>query len=229
MRVLVDELRGTLTASAPDDEQLAALYAPPSLPWLRVNMVSTADGAATGAGGVTGSINNTVDKRVFHLLRRTSDVIVVGSGTARAEGYGPAVAPLLLVSRSGDVPERLRGAPAGLVLLATTEDSPGLRESRRLLGEENVLVLGRSSVDLGALRGALVDRGLRNILCEGGPHLLADLLTAGAVDELCLTQVPQVVAGGHPRITAGAEVDRALDLRLLLEESGTLLGRWFVR
>jgi riboflavin biosynthesis pyrimidine reductase len=229
MRVLVDELSGTATGAAPDDEQLAALYAPPSLPWLRVNMVSTADGAATGTGAVTGSINNTVDKRVFHLLRRTSDVIVVGSGTARAEGYGPAVVPLVLVSRRGDVPERLRGAPAGSVLLATVEDSPGLQESRRVLGDGNVLVLGRSSVDLGGLRRTLAGRGLRNILCEGGPHLLADLLEAGAVDELCLTQVPQVVAGKHPRITVGVEVDRALDLRLLLEESGTLLGRWFVR
>jgi riboflavin biosynthesis pyrimidine reductase len=229
MRVLIDELTGGPAGREPDAEELGRLYAPPSRPWLRVNMVSTADGAATGPGGVTGSINNPVDKRVFHLLRRTSDVIVVGSGTARAERYGPAVAPLVLVSRSGEVPGGLRGAAPGAVLLATSASAPALVATRTLLGEGNVLVLGRSSVDLVGLRQSLVDRGFLNILCEGGPHLLADLLDAGVVDELCLTQVPQVVGGGHPRITVGADLDRALELRVLLEESGTLLGRWFVR
>ena len=55
------------------------------------------------------------------------------------------------------------------------------------------------------------------------------LLLAGVVDELCLTQVPAVVAGQHPRITVGEDVALALELRLLLEDAGTLLGRWFVR
>lgn len=229
MRVLIDALQGTPPGAEPDDETLARLYAPPTLPWLRVNMVATADGAATGPGGVTGSINNAVDRKVFHLLRRTSDVVVVGSGTARAEGYRSAPVPLVLVSRRGHVPELLRSGAPGSVLIATCADAPGLEESRELLGAENVLALGGSSVDLAGLRDGLADRGLGNILCEGGPHLLADLLGARVVDELCLTQVPTMVAGDHPRITAGEPVDRHLDLRVLLEESGTLLGRWFVR
>ena len=153
MRVLIDALQGTGAGTEPDDGRLAELYAPPALPWLRVNMVSTADGAATGPGGRTGSINNDADRRVFHLLRRTSDAIVVGSSTARAEGYRAAPVPLVLVSLSGQVPELLRGQPGGAVLLATCEEAPGLAESRRQLGSEHVLVLGRDQVDLSALRG----------------------------------------------------------------------------
>jgi riboflavin biosynthesis pyrimidine reductase len=73
-----------------------------------------------------------------------------------------------------------------------------------------------------------VERGFGSLLSEGGPHLLGDLLRVGAVDELCATTVPLLVSGDHPRITAGADADVPLDLRVLVEEAGTLLGRWFV-
>jgi riboflavin biosynthesis pyrimidine reductase len=228
MRVLIDRTGGPELDAEADDERLRSLYAPPRTPWLRVNMVSTVDGAATGASGLTGSINNPADKRVFHLLRSTSDAIVVGAGTARAERYGPAVAPIVLVSRAGKVPAKLQGATSGRVLLATCAASPGLPESRRLIGEENVLVVGEESVDLGMLRSELAGRGLRNLLSEGGPRLLGAMLAAQVVDELCVTVVPQAIAGTHLRITDGAGVDVPLELATLLEEDGTLLGRWLV-
>ena len=228
MRLLIDELFHT-GPGVLDPARLASLYAPPRLPFLRVNMVSTVDGAAAGPSGVTGSINNPADKRVFDLLRALADVIVVGSGTARAEGYGPAEAPIVLVSRRGEVPERLRDAAAGQVLMATCATAAGLADSRRLLGPDHVLVLGREVVDLAALRTELVARGFRHILSEGGPHLLHDLLTAGVVDELCMTFVPMLVGGAQPRITAGDDLDVRLSVGLLLEEDDTLLGRWLVR
>jgi hypothetical protein len=40
--------------------------------------------------------------------------------------------------------------------------------------------------------------------------------------------VPTLVGGSHPRITDGPELDRPLELGLLLEEGGTLLGRWLL-
>lgn len=208
------------------DDDLAELYAPPSTPWLRVNMVSSLDGSATGSGGKSGGINNAADKRVFDTLRRLADVIVVGTGTARAEGYRPAGRPIVLVSRRADVPERLRGAEPGRVLMATVSRAEHLHEARDLLGDDHVLVLGSHRVDLAALREALVARGHRSLLSEGGPHLLRDLLDQGVVDELTATIVPRLVAGTHPRITDGPPIDVPLRLRLLLEHEGTLLGRW---
>ena len=190
-------------------------------------MVSTLDGAATGPNGLTGSINDAADKRVFHLLRRQADAIVVGAGTARAEGYGAGVRPIVLVSRRGFVPPTLAGLPSGSVLMATCSTAAGLEDTRRTLGREHVLVLGEHAVDLAALRDELVTRGMTNLLCEGGPQLLADLLSADLVDELCLTQTPAVVGGEQTRITSGPTAEKHLDLRLLMEERGTLLGRWF--
>jgi riboflavin biosynthesis pyrimidine reductase len=208
------------------DADLDALYAVPSRPWLRVNMISTVDGAATGPDGKSGGINNPADKRVFGTLRRLCDCVVVGAGTARDEGYRDLTKPLVLVSRRGEVPARLRGAEPGRVLMATCEAAEHLDETRALLGDEQVLVLGQHRVDLAELKRTLADRGFTNLLCEGGPQLLRALVAEGVVDELDLTVVPRLLAGEHPRITNGPPVDLDLTLELLLEDGGTLLSRW---
>jgi riboflavin biosynthesis pyrimidine reductase len=207
-------------------DDLAGLYAAARTPWLRVNMVSSVDGAATGASGKSGSINNAADKVVFDLVRELSDAVVVGAGTLRVEGYRPFGKPLVAVSRRASVPPRLRDAPPGKVLLATCAGAEHLAEARSVLGDDHVVVAGDDEVDLAGVLGALHDRGLRQLLCEGGPHLLADLLRADLVDELDATVVPRLVAGDGPRIVDGPPVDVPLTLRLLLEEAGTLLGRW---
>lgn len=210
------------------DADLDEVYAAPSLPWLRVNMISTVDGAATGPDGRSGGINNEADKRVFDTLRRLCDAVVVGAGTARDEGYHQASKPLVLVSRHGRVPDRLRDAAPGSVLMATCAGAELLDETRALLGTEHVLVLGQQRVDLGRLKQTLAERGLTHLLGEGGPHLLRDLLAEGVADELDWTVVPRLLAGEHPRITSGPPVDVPLRLGALLEADGTLLGRWFV-
>ena len=221
MRVLIDSL-------ASPTEELPDLYRPPRLPWLRVNMVSTLDGAATGDSGTSGSINNQADKAVFDALRDQADAVIVGAGTARTENYRVAAVPLVLVSGSGQVPEQLRDAEPGKVLLATCATSPGLARARERLGDEHVIVVGDDQVDLAALRTELVSRGLTNLLGEGGPRLLRDLVAAGAVDELCLTTVPRAIGGEHPRIVVGGPVGADLELVLLLEHESTLLARYLL-
>ena len=187
----------------PDTDDLAELYAVPRLPWLRVNMVSSVDGAATGESGKSGSLNNAADKVVFDHLRSVADVVVVGAGTARAEGYRPTDRPIVVVSRRDELPETLRGADPGSVLVEPLGDAVQFKAS-------------------------LVERGWTNILCEGGPSLLGDLLAAGVVDELCTTTVPLLVGGDHRRITQGPPVGVPLRLHTLLESDGTLLARWLV-
>jgi len=198
---------GVRVLVGPETADLHELYAVPldrrGGPWLRVNMVSTIDGAATGESGKSGSINNEIDHRVLQHLRSVADVIVVGAGTARAEGYRPTDRPIMVVSRRGQLPEGLRGAAPDKVLIAPLDDAVAFKRS-------------------------LADRGWTNILCEGGPSLLADLLAAGVVDELCTTTVPRLLGGDHRRIVDGPPVDVPLRLHTLLESDGTLLARWLV-
>ncbi|WP_245916396.1 dihydrofolate reductase family protein [Nocardioides gansuensis] len=213
-------------------EHLAALYSRPEGhdgPWLRVNFVATADGAAQGEDGRSGTINNAADKKVFVALRRLADVLIVGAGTLRTEEYRPTSIPLVVVSRSGRVPDTLCSAEPGRVLMATCANAPGLAEACETLGEEHVLVLGENEVHFLDLKAALADRGWVEQLSEGGPHLLHAMLAAGVVDELCLTITPRLIAGAHLRIVEGQPLDVPLEPTLLLEEDGTFLGRWRVR
>ena len=232
-----------------DPEALAIAYAYPPLSagrtWVRANFVSTLDGAATGDDGRSGSINTGADRDVFALLRALSDVVLVGAGTARAEGYkrstvrapwtnlceGRTAHPITAVfSRSGDVPPELSRARenSGGVILVTCERAgkEAIDRAQSTLGEDQVIVRGEESVDLSAALDSLATRGLQRVLCEGGPHLMRDLTASGRLDELCLTIAPDLVAGDHPRITAGAAVTANLTPRLLIESEGTILGRW---
>lgn len=236
-------------AGGMDSEGLAVAYAYPGLAagqvWVRANFISTLDGAATGDDGRSGSINTGADRDVFALLRALSDVILIGAGTARVEGYRratvqaprlhlrqgrPAHPTIAVFSRSGDVPTGLSEAreDSGEVLLVTCGRAGGeaIDIAARTLGEDQVIVAGDDSVDLGAAVDLLAERGLRRMLCEGGPHLMNDLTASGRLDELCLTIAPALVGGEHPRITAGAPATADLVPTLLIESEGTLLGRW---
>jgi riboflavin biosynthesis pyrimidine reductase len=135
--------------------------------------------------------------------------------------------PLVCVSNSGVVPPRLREAPLGAVLLATHTGSPGLAESRRLLRDDQVLICGDGAVDDRLLVAQLVDRGWARILTEGGPHLASSMVAAGVLDEVCLSVTPVVVGGRGPRMTTDAATVTGYQPRVLVEEDGTVMGRWF--
>ncbi|MDQ2756559.1 MAG: dihydrofolate reductase family protein [Actinomycetota bacterium] len=228
-----------------DQAALLRLYAAPGIAggWLRANFAMSLDGAVTGADGRSGTVNTDADHVVFRLLRALSDAVVVGAGTVRGEGYTPLSVddgltaaraasgaapdlPLVVVTGRGTVPVTLRDAAPGRVLLATTSRADGLAESRELLGDDHVLVCGRTDVDPARLVAQLHERGMTRLLTEGGPSLLTALLRAGVVDELCVSVTPLVVGGGGPRLTSGGTLTGDFTPRLLVEQDGTLMGRW---
>jgi len=201
-----------------------------STPLVRLNFIASLDGAATHEG-LSGGLNNADDKLVFDTLRMLSDVIVVGAGTVRAEGYGgirlpteharwrldqglAAQPPLAVVSASLDLdPEHpLFTEAATRPLVVTHAASPDAK--RRALAEvSDVLVCGADALDVRLMVRALADRGLKQILCEGGPTLFGALLEADAVDELCLSLSPVLESGSAGRIARGAPVSRAMSLQ----------------
>ncbi|MCW2788387.1 MAG: pyrimidine reductase family protein [Aeromicrobium sp.] len=208
----------------PDDTEIARLYAYPATdrPWVRSNFVTTLDGAAHAADGRSGSLGGDVDTHVFGILRSLADVVVVGAGTARAEGYGPADVPIAVVSRRLDIPERLV-VPGQLVI--TTADAPAVELAR--LRDVDVIALGTGTIDWPAVLAELGRRGLDKVLCEGGPSLHGDLVDLDLVDELCLTIAPVLSSGDAPRIAHGpTAVDRPMTRGHVLDVDGVLLTRW---
>ena len=81
--------------------------------------------------------------------------------------------------------------------------------------------------DLPALLRSQRERGVRSLLCEGGPTLHGALQAAGLVDELFLTIAPKLTGGGAPSILEGG-LDQPIGLRLawLLEQDGELFARY---
>jgi riboflavin biosynthesis pyrimidine reductase len=244
------EVGNLTTDPEPTLQALADLYAyPEPVPargWVRANMVSTLDGSATGPGGVSGALGGAVDKATFKALRGLSDIVLVGAGTVRAEGYhapsadpvfadrrrarGQRPAPALaVVTRSGHVPTEngiFEGSSPTYVVTTAQADLARLRDRA---GKDQVIVAGDEDVDLDDAIRALAGRGFRRLLLEGGPTLLGQALAQGRVDELCLTWAPMLVGGTGPRIAIGPDsVVTARPAHLIAAED-VLLGRWLVQ
>jgi len=188
-------------------------------------IVALAPGEERGGSVISGRFEP--DRFVMALLRAAADVLVMGAGTIAgtsstnwtAEHLQPdhaaalarwrrdlAIAPhptTVIVTGSGEVGLGRQGVedPAVPVIFATTTSG-----ARRLRGVElpphvGIEVLGAGvaispselSTFLGQFRGQVV-------LCEGGPHLLGDLVAADVVDELFLTMAPQVIGRAKARL-----------------------------
>jgi riboflavin biosynthesis pyrimidine reductase len=212
-------------------------------------MVSSADGAGV-LDGVTAGLSSAADRRLIALLRTLADVIVVGAATVRAENYRPVrqhelwqdlrdggpgrtpTPPIAVVSARLDLDPASRliasAPPHARTIILTTAQSPPDRRAA-LARQADVIVAGQESVDLKAALGALADRGYRRMLTEGGPYLLAGLVAAGLLDELCLTTGPLLAGPGAGRIVAGAMLPVSpvpLTLAHLLEDDGFLFCRY---
>jgi len=202
-----------------DDEALLATYAFPDGRLLRMNFVTSLDGAST-RDGRSGGLGRAGDRRLFELLRRLADVVLVGAGTVRAEGYEamrlsddaavwrldhgmPAHPVFALVTRSLDLDpasQVFADAPVRPIVY-TTAAAPADR--RAALAEvSDVVDAGDAELDPIRLRDDLAARGLPHIHAEGGPSLFGAFVVASAVDELCLTLAPTIEVGPAGRITS---------------------------
>lgn len=224
-----------------DDEALLAQTAMPEGPWLRMNFISSLDGAAT-RDGRSGGLGDAADRRLFELLRRPADAVLLGAGTARIEGYAelrlgdaatrwrearglPAQPVLVLVSRSLDLdPEStmFTAAPVRPIVCTVRSAPDGARE--RLAGVADVIETGETDVDPHRVREVLAERGLRRIHAEGGPSVFGSFLEADAVDALHLTLAPRLESGAARRIATGeSEVGVGMRLASILRADSELL------
>lgn len=205
---------GTLPEAPPhafDPDDPLARYPWPEGRWVRASMVSTVDGAGAGPDGTSASISTPADFALFRALRNDCDVIVVGAGTARAEGYRPpASARLAVVTRSGRLDPGLpfiADARPGALPLVLTCDAADRGSLARLDGRAEVVLCGGATVDLALALAELEARGMRRVVVEGGPSLLADLAAADLVNEYDVQVTPFLAGGSY---ASGSHMSRIL-------------------
>jgi riboflavin biosynthesis pyrimidine reductase len=122
------------------------------------NLVLGSDGS-TSLDGSSKSLSSAEDRRRFHEVRAQASVILIGGNTARTEPYAQTPVPLVVITRSGEIPESVRANP-----------------------KTNVWELDPIS----AVGKALKEFG-GTVLVEGGIRLVQELLLANQIDELYLT------------------------------------------
>ncbi|MGZ5420500.1 MAG: dihydrofolate reductase family protein [Solirubrobacterales bacterium] len=228
-------------------EQLAGLdykpLAPEQRPYLLLNFAATADGRAT-IEGRSGKIGSDVDTEVLQRLRTRVDAVMIGAGTMRAERYGRIVSdpqlrawrertglahdPLAVIVSNRfqlpwDAPLFTDGGGRVVVFTASEDEPPEtptpVTVVRHTEGE---------GVDLDeAMRWLRTERGIRSVLCEGGPVLHGELQARGLADELFLTIAPKLAGRDERSILAGPLEDViGLELVWLLESASELFTRY---
>lgn len=216
----------------------------PERPYVFTNFAVTVDGHASIAGR-SGAIGGDTDTAMLMGLRSRADAVMIGAGTMRAENYGRLLPnaqararreriglphdPLaVIVSNRMELPwdAGLFTCGAGRVLIFTAAEEEPPPTATPVRVERHP---GR--VDLAAaLRHLRTERGIRGLLCEGGPRLHADLLAAGLVDELFVTIGPKLAGGSGPRMVEGTLREEPVDLELrwLLADGPELFARYAV-
>ena len=184
------------------------------LPLVTYKAAVSLDGKVAAAGGDARWISCEDSRRAVHELRASVDAVVVGAGTVRrddpeltvrlVEGRDPV---RVVVSRAGDL-------PPGAKLLATAGSTPTIVVAERAAEAERRLLAacGAELIEVGdgglrAALAALAERGLLDILCEGGPTLAGALLGEGLIDRLVLFVAPLVVGRGAPDLFAAPAVE----------------------
>jgi len=193
--------------------------------------------------GRTVELGKKYDIELLLKLRTRFDAVMIGAGTMRAESYGRVVKnpearahretidlepdPLaVIISGRLDLPfdAKLFTDGGGRVLIFTNDENPAPVTNTPV---ELIRVEGPIRITE-VLRHLRQERGIRALLCEGGPHVLGQLTAAGALDELFLT-ISATLTGERdaPRILEGplAEPEH-LDLVNLAEAEGELFARY---
>ena len=231
------------SAELGEAEELEAFYELPARRHLRADFVVSLDGAAE-IEGRSGPLGAPADRDAFMAMRAVADAVLVGAGTVRAENYGSVklgedvqerreargqrrVPPLVLVSRRGALDAGAKVFTHGEApILLTTRKALAARPE--LADAADAVECGDEEVDLELALENLAGRGYQRVLCEGGPTLLNSLISAGLVDEMCVTFSPIMAGPQRLHLSGGDPFESPVKFRLdgLLEGDDMLLARY---
>lgn len=218
-------------------------------PWVYGNFVTTLDGRIaladpdTGTLGVTASIGDDRDWRLFQELAARADILVSNGRYLRDLRLGKAqdVLPLssapayedlhtwrrdqgmapqpdvavLSTTLDFQIPDALFRQGRRVLVLTTTQAPDSERARHEADGAEVIATNDGSGVNGGDAAAALGTRGYGRAYVITGPEVMHALVAAGALDALFLTQRHRLVAGSPYRtIMEGQTLTPPADWRL---------------
>jgi diaminohydroxyphosphoribosylaminopyrimidine deaminase/5-amino-6-(5-phosphoribosylamino)uracil reductase len=199
-------------------------------PRVTLKAAASLDGKVAAPDGTSQWITGPAARADAHRLRAEADAVCVGAGTALADDPRLTVR---LPGWSGRQPLRVLVDAAGRVaatghlfdgeaetLVATTPAAPAAAvDAWKAAGAEVLMceaTVGQA-VDLEDLVRALGERGVLELLVEGGPRLQASLWAAGLADRLVWYLAPLAIGGqGAPGLLGAGAVTLADARRLRL-------------
>ena len=213
-----------------DEAYGSPLRTRPGRPWVGLCMVASVDGS-TAVDGTSAKLSSPTDSAVLNRLRQLADVIVVGAGTVRDEGYGAprkAGQRIGVVTTSGrlDYGSDLFSSGAGFVISSESGASD-------IPDGIDVLRVGTDEIDVAGAIGALAGFvGLAGyVQVEGGAALNGAFFNADLIDEVNLTTSPAAFGGPGPRLTSGSpsHAHRYDVAQLCIDDESFVYTRWLRR
>jgi diaminohydroxyphosphoribosylaminopyrimidine deaminase/5-amino-6-(5-phosphoribosylamino)uracil reductase len=144
-------------------------------PWVVLKMAASLDGRTAAPDGTSRWITGAAARRDVHRLRGNSDAVLVGAGTVRADD--PELTVRLDDDRTADDDQPLR------VVLGRAPEGAKVQPALELEG------------DLGGVLDELGQRGVLQLLVEGGPTVAHEFHSAGLVDRYILYLAPALFGG----------------------------------
>jgi 5-amino-6-(5-phosphoribosylamino)uracil reductase len=215
-------------------------------PYVIIVSEVTVDGKLTLSKGVSSKeIMKFMDEeanRYLHETRAKVDGIMVGAETIRTDNpyltvrYVSGKNPTRIIPTStADIPLDAnilkKDSPT---IIATTEKAP--EERVKALSEKvEVIIAGKEEVDLIKMMDILYNRGIRNLMVEGGSTLNWNLIKNGLVDEIRIIHMPFIVGGTDTPTLVGGEGFKSLEevvklkLRAHFMRGSHLITEWEVK
>jgi diaminohydroxyphosphoribosylaminopyrimidine deaminase / 5-amino-6-(5-phosphoribosylamino)uracil reductase len=218
-------------------------------PRVTLKAAASLDGKVAAPDGSSQWITGPAARADAHRLRAEADAVCVGAGTALADdprltvrlpGYDGRQPLRVLVDAAGRVGPggHLFDGEAPTLVATTSAAPPAAVDAWRAAGAE-VLECAEAKgmvggalgappvgrVDLGDLAFALGERGVLELLVEGGPRLQASLWAAGLADRLIWYLAPLAIGGDKaPGLLGGDGAATLADARRLRLASVDRLG-----
>lgn len=189
------------------------------LPFVTLKGALSLDGRIATRTGDSKWITSVSARRHARVLRAENDAIMVGIGTALADdprlnrrvrlrGAPPLVRVVLDGSLRLAIGARLvTTLREGPVVVFCGPDAPAAKRRRLSAAGVDVREVGTvgrtGKLDLDAVLRNLAERGLANVLVEGGGELHASFLEQGLADRMVLYIAPRLIGGTSARPLVG--------------------------